>query len=252
MASRRKKKNKKDAKKTTAERLLDTAALPVHGVGAVVDGVQTARERLNGALLPWAWRIGWVGMSALVVCAVLWIIDEERWPEGLEGDLLPYYALASLVAASLLGWGCMQVGMRRIREAVGGRIGRWMFVLAPLVCAVLVLLQVREVIDMATWQGGESIALVARWYPPTLVALGLLSYLTRKLDEDQEPGRYERGAWLVLLLAPYAFLMAHVVVRVDVPWLSESLEDTLDEVGTTAIVIQIVLAYFVSSSAAGS
>lgn len=246
MASRREK------KKTTTAKLLGAAALPVQGVEAVVDGVQTARERLNGALLPLAWRIGWLGMSALVVCAALWIIDEERWPDALDRDALPYYAVGSLVAASLLGWGCMQVGMRRIRDAVGGRVGRWMFVLAPLVCAVLVLLQVREVIDMSSWSGGETIAAVARWYPPALVGLGLGSYLTRKLDEDQEPGRYERGAWLVLLLAPYAVLMAHVVVRVDVPWLSESLEDTLDEVGTAAIVIQLVLAYFVSSSAAGS
>lgn len=248
MASRREQRKKK----TTTKRLLDAAALPVQGVGAVVDGVQTARERLNGALLPWARRLGWLGMSALVVCAALWIIDEERWPDGLDRDALPYYAVGSLVAASLLGWGCMQVGMRRLRDAVGGRVGRWLFVLAPLVCAVLVLLQAREMIDMSAWQGGEVVEAFARWYPPALVALGLGSYLTRRLGEDQEPGRYERGAWLVVLLAPYAFLLAHVVVRVDVPWLSESLEDTLGEVGTTAIVIQLVLAYFVSSSAAGT
>lgn len=239
-------------KKTTTQRLVDAAAAPVVATGAVVERVQTSRERLNAWLLPWAWRIGWLGMAGLSVCAGLAVIDEDHWPAALDPDLLPYYAVVCLVAASLVGWGCMQLGVRRVRGLVGQRLGGWLFVLAPLVCAVLVLLQVREVVDMSAWPGGDVLVPFTRWYPPALVALGLGSYLVRRVGDDREPGRLERGGWLLLLLAPYVVITAHVVGRVDVPWLAESLEDTLDEVGTAALVVQLVLAYFVSSSAAGA
>lgn len=239
-------------KRSATERLVDTAALPVKATGAMVTGVQTTRERLNAWLLPWAWRVGWLGMSGLAVCAGLAVIDEDHWPDGLDPDLLPYYTVVCLVAASLIGWGCMQLGVRRVRGLVGQRLGGWLFVLAPLACALLVLLQVRELIDMTTWPGGDALVPFTRWYPPALVGLGLVSYLTRRVGDDRQPGRLERGAWLLLLVAPYAVITAHVVGRLDVPWLADSLQDTLDELGTAALVVQLVLAYFVSSSAAGS
>lgn len=241
-------------KKSTTERLINAAALPVKATGVVVTGVRTTRERLNAFLLPWAWRVGWLGMSGLAVCAGLAVIDEDHWPRALplDPDQLPYYAVVCLVAASLIGWGCVQLGVRRVRGLVGDGLGGWLFVLLPLACAVLVLLQVREVVDMTTWPAGHVLLPFTRWYPPALVALGMASYVTRRVGEDREPGRLERGAWLLLLLAPYAVITAHVVERLDVPWLADSLEDTLDELGTAALVLQVVLAYFVSSSAAGS
>ncbi|MCO5167392.1 MAG: hypothetical protein M9894_13665 [Planctomycetes bacterium] len=239
-------------KKTTTQRLVDAAAAPVKATDAVVAGVQTTRERLNAFLLPWALRVGWLGLSGLVVCAGLAVIDAAHWPRPLDKDDLPVYAVASLVAASLLGWGCVQAGVRSIRGLVGGRLGGWLFVLLPLACAVLVLLQVRRVIDPSTWPHGEHLATFARWYPAALVALGLVAYTLGRVRADRAPGRFERGAWVLLLLAPYALLMAHLVVRVELPWLAESLEDTVDELGTAALVLQVVMAYFVSSSAAGS
>lgn len=239
-------------RKSTTGRLVDGAALPVKATGVVVTGIQTSRERLNAWLLPWAWRVGWLGMAGLAVCAGLAVIDEEHWPDALDPDRLPYYAVVSLVAASLIGWGCMQLGVRRVRGLVGQRLGGWLFVLAPLACAVLVLLQVREVVDMTRWPGAEVLVPLTRWYPPALVALGLVSYVTRRVGDDRAPGRLERGGWLLLLLAPYVAITAHVVGRVDVPWLAASLEETLEELGTAALAVQLVLAYFVSSSAAGS
>ncbi|MCW8138513.1 MAG: hypothetical protein KIT58_06380 [Planctomycetota bacterium] len=239
-------------KKTTTQRLVDAAAAPVKATDAAVTVVQTTRERVNAFLLPWALRAGWLGMSGLVVCAGLAVIDPAHWPAPLDEDDLPVYAVACLVAASLLGWGCVQAGVRSIRGLIGGRLGGWLFVLLPLACAVLVLLQVRRVVDVSAWPQGEHLATFARWYPATLVALGLVAYTVGRVRADREPGRFERGAWVLVLLAPYALLMAHLVVRVELPWLAESLEDTVDELGTAALVLQVVMAYFVSSSAAGS
>lgn len=248
----KKKEEPEPRKRSATGKLLDTAGLPILAV-------QTARERLNGFLLPWAWRVGWLGMSALVVCGALAILDPAHWPTlggaELDEDHLAPAAVGSLVFASLVGWGCMQVGMRRVRKAVGMKLGGYLFVVLPVFCALLVLAQVRGWIDVRTWPAGEWVHPFARFYTPLLVAIGLTSYLLQRLtagkEEDDRTRRLERGLWLLLVLAPYALLMTHLALGADVPWLADPLEDALRQYGTAALVIQVVLAYFVTASAAG-
>jgi hypothetical protein len=243
VAKRRKKTDEDE--RSAAGKLFDTAIRPI-------EAVQGVRERVNGFLLPIAWWVGWLGLSSLVVCAALNVIDEDHWPAGLDEDDLPRVAMASLIAASLVGWGCMQLGMRRVRELVGWRVGGWLFVFVPLVCALLVLAHVRGWTDLTTWPGGEWLTPFARFYTPALVAVGLASYATLRLKEDEEDARrrLERGVGLLVIFAPYALLVLHIALRVDVPWLGEPLEETLEAWGTAALVLQVMLAYFVSSGAA--
>lgn len=231
-------------------KLFDTAGVPIHAV-------QTARERLNGFLLPWARRVGWLGMSALVVCAALALIDPDHWPAGVDEDELPKWAVGSLVAASLVGWGCMQVGMRPVRRALGERFGRPLLVLLPVLCGLAVLAHVRGWTDVSAWPGGAWLHPFVRFYTPCLVVIGLVSYVGRRVttdDEDDEadlPRRFERGLWLLVVLAPYALLVVHLAFGADLEWLHDPLEDALEGWGTAALVLQVVLAYFVTSSVAG-
>ena len=90
------------------------------GVAAGTVGlVQNARDKLNAVLTPLAWVVGFLGIAGLVGCAILWLLPLSSWPEGLTWEQLPLYATGSLVASGLLGWGCMQGGLLKMREVFG-------------------------------------------------------------------------------------------------------------------------------------
>ncbi|HBP21822.1 MAG TPA: hypothetical protein DEA08_29060 [Planctomycetes bacterium] len=215
---------------------------------APVTAAQRTREVTNALLLPVAVLIGVAGMFALLGCGVLASIPHERWPSGLNPEQLPVYLTTSLIAASLLGWGCMQSGLGRMREAIGWTVGGWLLVLLPLVCAVLVLLASKEVISsleqwpLAPWSGR-----LLRWYPPTLMVIALGVYLwvqwgKAKKGED----RLVRRAGATVLVLPYVALISVLVFGVDSPLLNDSLSEVIEWLGGSAVVVQLVLAYFIS------
>ena len=218
--------------------------------GTAIGAVQTGRERLNAFLLPFAWWVGALGLMALCSCGVLAAMSEDDWPEILDPDQLPLYAMGSLVAGSLLGWGCMQTGLARLRRAVGWRVGGWFFVLLPIACCVVVLLDGR-LFAMTEWEYGAHVALAVRWYPPILIGLCLVSFVVGEARKEGEGG-VQRGAWSLLLIGPYVLLMATLVLGLQAPGLTETLEETLEEMGSGAIVAQVAFGYFLAAGASSS
>ncbi len=225
--------------------------------GTALGAVQSTRERLNRFLLPFAWVIGAVGLMALAACGALAAVPEDHWPEALDPDLLPIYSTVSLAAASMLGWGCMQRGMGRMRARIGWRVGGWVFVLLPVLCGALVLADGR-LAELAEWPRGRELALFARYYPPALIVLALVVFFLAELrggdarEREQRGPGWQRAGWSLLLIGPYVLLMLTLVLGSEAPWLSEPLQDTLEELGAGAIVLQVAIAYFVSAGAASA
>jgi hypothetical protein len=223
------------------------------GALKIAQAPQTLRERLNKLLLPVAWVIGALGIGALLACVLLRYLPEEQWPSSLDPDAWAFYTLVSLVSASMLGWGCMQMGMKRVRRLVGWRPGGVLLVLLPIVCVIVSQLIAHEVLVTEAWPARDRVATMLRWYPPGVVALSLVAFLAGELvrGRDEDGRRLGHGLLMAtFLVLPYAILMASLfgVAQefVDLP-----ITDTLHELGTWAVVLQIVLAYFFSPSSAG-
>lgn len=206
-----------------------------------------ARERLNAAVLPVAMLAGGAGMVALLACASLVALPAERRPLEAPDDRVATWGMLALCAASLLGWGCMQLGMRRLRAAVGWRVGGWLFVLGPLVCATAGLVVGKtDLVDPAALPHHELWWPVVRFYPPSIVALCIVVYvLGRGRRQDGGTRRWLERGWALLLVAPYALLIGVLAFGLPLPWLSDGLKDTLGELGAWALVLQIILAFFV-------
>lgn len=210
--------------------------------GVAVKAPLTVREKVNGWLLPGAYLLGAVGLTALLGCLAVWILPEGSRPDQVDADELAFATVLSLLFASLLGWGCMQKGIGRIRRTIGWTVGGWCFVGLPMACALFGLLANKGYVDPDA-VGGESALLFARWYPPGLVAAGLLAYVTNKTRVG-ENGQSQRGVYFTLLVAPYALLMAFLIFKFEAPWLDDSFEDTIHGLGEGAVVAQVALAYF--------
>ncbi|MBL4844570.1 MAG: hypothetical protein JKY65_03510 [Planctomycetes bacterium] len=210
--------------------------------------IQYLKELTNKLLLPVAFLTGAAGMVALVACLVLLMLPPDRWPPGLDPNQLPIYMTLSLVASSLLGWGCMQTGLSRLRNAFGKGLGGWLFVLLPVVCAAITVLGTMEVIEPSTWPGAPWTARAVRWYPPLIILVSLGAYLWTQLRQEGED-RLARNVGSIALVLPYVALLATLVLGVESPLLSESLRDAVESLGSGAIVVQMILAYFLSPSA---
>jgi hypothetical protein len=217
---------------------------------AVAQVPLTMRERLNKGLLPVAFVGGLIGMGMLASCGALYLLPEESWPEALEREHLGTYMTLSLLAASLLGWGCMQKGLGRMRKAVGQGVGGWLFVGLPMACAASLLALSQGWLDPGE-RYGPGLYLFSYWYPPGLVAVSLLAYVTGR-SRLGEQGRFERGLLFTVLVAPYALLMAYLVVGFKAPWIDDRLEESIQDLGSGAIVAQVALAYFCGGGSSSS
>lgn len=212
--------------------------------------VQSLRELVNRLLLPVAFLTGAVGMTSLVACLTLLVIPPERWPGFLTPGNLPIYMTLSLVASSLLGWSCMQTGLARMREAIGWNVGGWIFVLLPVMCAVVTVLGAKGVLALDAWPGAPWSGRLLRWYPPLVVFLSLGAYLWTQFRSNEGSDALARNVGSIALVLPYIALLATLVLGVESPLLSEALRDAVESLGSGAIVVQVILAYFLSPSAA--
>jgi len=97
---------------------------------------------------------------------------------------------------------------------------------------------------------GSWVLMLMRWYPPGVIAASLIAYVATK-SRIQDEGRFERGVWFLGLVAPYAILLVYLLVGFEVPWLDDNLEDSIQELGQGAIVLQIAIAYFLSGGGGG-
>ena len=205
----------------------------------------SAPERVRRVFVPVAFAIGWCGVVGLLACAALALVPDESWPEALDPERLPLYCVLSLCVASLLGWGCVQHGEQRAKRTLGRPVALFVFLVLPVTAAALSLLDsyVLET-PMAEWPGGFWIALFARWTAPTLVLVSLLTFLTWR-TRPQKRLYLRRGLWFLVLVTPYALLLAVLLFDLPAPWVEEPVEESLSTVSESSIVLQLIVGYFV-------
>ena len=198
------------------------------------------KSKVEAVVRPTARVLGALGIAMLVGCAVLARRPREEWPQELAKERLPVYVMISLATASLLGWTFVHDGQTRIRRVVGKPVSLVAFAVAPIVFAYLDFVGPTRV---AAWGGPSPLHwtwTLVRWYGPTLVVLSLVAFLSWK-----SRGRFARGAWLALLVAPYAALLAFLVFRVRIPAIDEARHETLLALGGWSVALQLALAFLV-------
>ena len=82
-----------------------------------------------------------------------------------------------------------------------------------------------------------------------IVVLSLLAFVSWQA-RPRNRILYGKGAWTLVLVAPYAVLLAIMVFGLPAPEeaepLQESLHEVLGSVGEASIVLQLVVGYFLS------
>ncbi|MBE7490928.1 MAG: hypothetical protein HS108_04125 [Planctomycetes bacterium] len=209
---------------------------------------KTLKRRFDAAARWLAWHVGWAGAVALTLCGLLWLAPAESWDgvAGLRASHWPVYAMVALMTASLLGWSFVEAGQDRIEHRVGKGVSAVLFVVLPVFCLACTL-----------WPGalereigpdrGHPLWLAVRWYPPLLTMLCAAVFLTWK-SRPRRRVYWDRGAGYALLLAPYALLFAVLELGVRWQWLSDAHGRTLSELGSAAIVLQIVAAFVIGAA----
>jgi hypothetical protein len=198
------------------------------------------KSKLEAFIRPAARVVGALGLVLLVGCVVLWRLPAEQWPRGLVRERLPTYVIVSLAVASLLGWAFVSDGQKRVRRAVGRPLSLALFVVVPIAFAYLGFVGPARI---ASWGGPAKahwIWTLVRWYGPVVVVASLVAFLTWK-----SRGRYDRGAWFALLVAPYVALLAFLVFGVRFASIDEAHRAALTTLGSWAVALQLTLGFFV-------
>jgi hypothetical protein len=213
---------------------------PVTQAAEVVAYPWTVKSQIETVLRPGARVAGVVGIAMLVACGVLAETPHDEWPQALSPQHLPAYVMVSLAFASLLGWTFVNDGQKRIRRRIGAGVSLWAFVVLPIAFAIVGLIGAERFAAVGGPATGHWFWKVVRWYGPMLVIVSLVAFVTWK-----SRGRYGRGAWFVLLVAPYAALFADLVLHLRVMPLEEAHATTIRALGSWAIALQLALAFFV-------
>ena len=202
----------------------------------------TLPRRLDAKVEPVAAAIGWVGVVAIAALAVLAFLPDDTWPFGMERARLPIYGTIALVLASLLGWTFMQNGQARIERRIGRRASLWAFAILPLVAAIVTFAVEHAFVAGATHGTWSVVVLTARWYAPTAVVVSVAAFLSAK------SGRRRTLLVYVALLAPFGALVLALVFGFRLPFIDASLHETLRSLGSGAVALQILLAWFVGGT----
>lgn len=207
---------------------------------------RSAKRRFDGWVRTTAWYAGWTGVALLVGVFVLYMAPASAWDgrAGLREAHLPVYLLIGVLMASMVGWSFIEAGEDRIKKHLGKYVNLVLFVILPLSCAAAELLA-GPISRSTGWQKpGHPFWNVVFWYPALLVMVCAAVYLSWK-SRPRKRVYLDRGASAALLMLPYAVLFAYIVLGVHVDWLDDKLQDTMNSLGAYALVLQLVLAYFV-------
>jgi len=228
------------ARGTRGSRVMQPAA----SAGRAVRKAFETREQVDVWMMPVATGAGWLGMVALLGCAVLEFVPARHFPTGLRPSHLPTYWVASLIAASLLGWSRMQSGMQVLRDKVGGGWGTVWFVVVPFLCFVLIQLDFHGLVHVRGWPKGRQIRWFGLWYPTVLVMACVAAQLHRQAGRGRRWRSRKVLAELVAVV-PYGVMLAFLVFQVQVPVVGQGLHAMLRDAGAAAILIQLLLAFFI-------
>ncbi|MBX3475209.1 MAG: hypothetical protein KF754_12565 [Planctomycetes bacterium] len=205
------------------------------------------KRKLETGVRAFAWYAGWVGAFALALCGLLWLAPASTWDGalGLKASHWPVYTLVALVTAGLLGWNFVESGQDRIEKRVGRGVSAVLFVVLPLFCLASTLWPDALSREIGTGRD-HPVWLFVRWYPPLCTIACAAVFLSWK-SRPRKRVYWDRGLGYALLLAPYAVLFAVLELGVRLQWLDASHRETIDALGSAAIVLQIVLTFFVSA-----
>jgi hypothetical protein len=213
---------------------------PVTKAAEVVSYPWRVKSQVNDFIRPAVRVLGVVGLGMLVGCAVLWRTPAERWPPSLDPGLLPVYAMISLSVASLLGWTFVNDGQTRIRRKIGPRPSLVLFVILPISFAIAGFVGAARFAAVGGPAPSHWFWSVVHWYGPVLAASSLYAFLSWK-----SRGRFARGAWFGILIAPYVLLLALLVFGLPITSIDAARHATLRALGTWAVALQFALGYFV-------
>jgi hypothetical protein len=213
---------------------------PVTQAAQVVSYPWRVKSKVNDVIRPSMRVLGVAGLGMLAGCIVLWTTPPEHWPPALEPSLLPVYAMISLSVASLLGWTFVSDGQTRIRRKIGPTASLWAFVILPISFAIAGFIGAARFAAVGGPAPSHWFWSVVHWYGPVLAVTSLWSFLSWK-----SRGRFARGAWFGILVAPYAILLALLVFGLRITAIDEAHHTTLRALGTWAIALQFALGYFV-------
>lgn len=208
----------------------------------MIERAASLPKRLDARVRPFAIAAGWCGVAALVWLAWLSRQREGDWPAGMERGRIAVYVTVALVLASLLGWSFMQQGQARIERRLGRTAAMWVFGILPVAAAAITLADQHLALPEADRADWSSAFLIARWYSPAAVVASLWTFLESKSRRTPEFVIH------AALLLPFAALLAAVVFGFHVPFVDESLRETLRTLGAGAIALQILLAWFVGGT----
>ena len=204
------------------------------------------KKRFDAFVRELAFWGGWAGIGLCLLCGLLWLLPESSWDGvlGLTAGSLPVYTVLALALAALAGWRFVNAGQDRITRRVGRNVGRVAFVALPLAClAIGWFLE-----PVSRWTGFEPPShpfwIVVRWYPPVAALVCAAVFLAWK-SRPRRNVLWDRGLWYALLLLPYALLFATLELGLHVDWFEAQHRETVRSLGSHAIILQLLLAYFV-------
>ena len=203
--------------------------------------VVTFKRSFDGAVDRFTQVVGWAGMAMLAGCGVLALIPSQHWPPVLHRGHLQLYIAICLIPASLLGWRLVNAGEERLKDRFGQRISLFFFVILPLVCFASRLFV--EPLQSATGlPAGHGLWTFLRFYPAGVVALALATFLVHRVRLT-----VWKAAWSLVLLAPFALLFLNLELGLQLGWIDAHVHRTMSLLGEGAIVVQLVMAYFVGN-----
>lgn len=213
---------------------------PVTAAARVVAYPFQVKSRIEAFVRPAARVAGAAGIAMLVGCAVLSGTPREEWPRALDPSHLAVYVMISLAVASLLGWTYVHDGQKRIRRAIGPSISLVAYVVLPIGLAIAGLVGAERAAAVGGPPPWHWFWKLVHWYGPTLVVASLVSFLTWK-----SRGRYGRGIWFTLLVAPYAALLGYLVFGLRIAAIDDAHHETIRSLGSWSVALQLALGFFV-------
>jgi len=205
------------------------------------------KRKFDAGVRTFAWYAGWLGAVSLALCGLLWLAPPSSWDgaAGLRAENWPIYAMLSLITASLLGWSFVNMGQDRLQKRLGKSVSAVLFVILPLFCLANTLWPAALESEIGA-SHSHPVWIFIRWYPP-LATIGCAAVFLSWKSRPRKRVYWDRGAGYALLLAPYALLFAVLELGVHLDWVSAAHRETLSKLGNLALVLQIVVAFFISA-----
>lgn len=215
--------------------------MAISGKTAILKG-KRVKHMFDSTVFTGAFFVGWAGAALLICCGVLALLPNEWWDGwlGLRSQDLAMYFVVSLLLSSLIGWRYMVIGQRRLRDKLGKLPAQIVLVWLPITCLLCGFLR------GSVLSGIESSIFWAfvLWFPICIILFSLLMFLVWR-SKPRRNVYWDRSARYLILMTPYLALFLVMAVDIGNWWTDHYIKQTLQTYGQSAIIIQLVIAYFV-------